>query len=289
MGVAQTGPRSLLAGTDAGSSAGYRRPAGSVASQLPLDAIAVSSAPLILFVAHSDSVVGDMAAELHRAEYRTKIVAPENVAILQALSLCPDLVVLSLDALGTAGMATLHRLHRLLPLLPVVLMSADADEPNLVEGLAAGADDFLSCSISPVQLVARVRAVLRRSVRLHRHQPVLEAGPLVIDARARRAEVFGVDTRLTQTEFNLLVFMMRHPRQVLRRAVLLEQVWGYTFGDASTVTVHVRRLRTKVEPDPANPIAIRTVWGVGYLFDPAGPPAWSHFDPDVPRRKSSSG
>ncbi len=116
--------------------------------------------------------------------------------------------------------------------------------------------------------------MLRRSLRLQRRQPLLQAGPLVVDESSRRAGVFGIDARLTQTEFNLLVFMMRHPRRVLRRDLLLEWVWGYSFGDPSTVTVHVRRLRAKVEPDPANPTAIKTVWGAGYLFDPVGPLAW---------------
>lgn len=260
-----------------------------IRSPRAVGAAAEDSAPVIVVVARADPVVAEIVAELQRAEYLPEIVAPETLEVYRALSLCPDLIVLDLDALGATGMEVLHSIHRLFPLLPVLLMSADTDETKLVQALAAGADDLLSRPISPVAMVARVGAVLRRSLPLQRRRPVLSAGPLVVDERSRRAEVFGIDTRLTQTEFNLLVFMMRNARRVLPRDVLLERVWGYRFGEPSTVTVHVRRLRTKLEPDPANPIAIKTVWGAGYLFDPAGPPGWPRFDPNIRRPRASPG
>lgn len=187
-----------------------------------------------------------------------------------------DLVVLNLDALGPAGFPTLFRLRREFPHLPVVLVQRNAGELERIRGLAAGADDFLPWPTSPVELTARVRAVLRRTLDSGGAEPktVVVAGPLWLDQAMRRVEVGGVAVPLTLREFDLLAYLMRHPRQALRREALLASVWGYTFGDSSTVTVHVRRLRTKIEPQPSRPTAIRTVWGIGYLFDPAGPSAW---------------
>ncbi|MGI8682677.1 MAG: response regulator transcription factor [Mycobacteriales bacterium] len=235
-------------------------------------------APLVALVDHGDPVVREMSGRLKLAGHTAVLVAPQTAAaaVARIVELSPDLVVLNCQAVGPGGLSVVRRLRQLLPLMPVVLVSPRADEAERISGLAAGADDFLPWPTSPVELVARVRAVLRRTQgqRASRPVPVLVAGPLVVDETRRRVEVFGEEAHLTLREFELLVFLMRHPEQPLRREVLLEQVWGYSFGEPSTVTVHIRRLRTKVEPDPGRPTAIRTAWGIGYLFDPAGPGAW---------------
>jgi DNA-binding response OmpR family regulator len=138
-------------------------------------------------------------------------------------------------------------------------------------GLEIGADDYMAKPFSPRELVARIKSVLRRAHGLL--APIeqvqsLRAGELIVEVPARSVTLNGEAVTLTVREFDLLVFLMSHERQVFTREELLERVWGYTFGDKSTVTVHVRRLREKIEPDPSNPRHLATVWGVGYRFDP---------------------
>lgn len=230
-------------------------------------------APVVALVDHGYLMMREMASHVQRAGYLVELVRPGPAPLARVSELRPDLVVLNLDGLGTGGLGMVHRLRQVLPGVPVVLVSPHADEAARIQGLAAGADDFLPLPTSPVELAARVRAVLRRT--FVNRSPVLTAGPLVADELRRRVEIFGAEVRLTLREFDLLGYLMRHPQQALRRERLLRDVWGYSFGDASTVTVHVRRLRSKVEPDPSHPTAIRTVWGVGYLFDPVGTESWS--------------
>lgn len=233
---------------------------------------------MVVLVDHS-AVSGLLAAATHliSAGYVVATLRPgSGEEARRTTALRADLVVLNLDALGTAGFATMARLQRAAPQLPVVLVQHNAGELERIRGLAAGADDVLPWPISPVELTARVRAVLRRTLPARRAQApsLLRAGPLLLDEAERRVEVAAVPVQLTLREFELLAYLMRHPRQALRRQALLEAVWGYTFGDTSTVTVHIRRVRAKLEPQPSRPTAIRTVWGVGYLFDPLGPTNW---------------
>jgi DNA-binding response OmpR family regulator len=151
----------------------------------------------------------------------------------------------------------------------IIILSAAGEETDRLVGLELGADDYVAKPFSPRELAARVRTVLRR-VQPQPAQAVddrpLEAGDLELDPRSRTLSVAGAPVLLTVREFDLLLYLMRHPNQAFRREVLLEQVWGYTFGDTSTVTVHVRRLREKIEQDPASPRHVETVWGVGYRF-----------------------
>ncbi len=229
--------------------------------------------PVVVLVDHGELMIREMAAHVQRAGHLVELVRPDPVPLARVSELRPDLVVLNLDALGAGGLGMVPRLRSLLPRVPVVLVSRHADESVRIRGLAAGADDFLPLPTSPVELAARVRAVLRRTF-VDRGR-VLTAGPLVADELRRRVEIFGAEVRLTMREFDVLVYLMRRPQHALRREQLLQDVWGYTFGDASTVTVHMRRLRSKVELDPSRPTAIRTVRGVGYLFDPGGTAFWS--------------
>src|SRR4029077_21206115 len=156
---------------------------------------------------------------------------------------------------------------RALAPVPVIMLTARGEENDRVIGLDVGADDYVTKPFSPRELMARVRSVLRRS----EAEPtvvggVLRAGDLVVAPAARVAELRGERLELTQREFEMLAFLMRHPHRAFRREELLAEVWGYTYGDTSTVTVHVRRLREKIETDPSTPRLIETVWGVGYRF-----------------------
>ena len=182
----------------------------------------------------------------------------------------PDLVVLDLMMPGIDGIEVCRRLHHRLPGLPVIMLTALGEEADRVLGLEVGADDYLTKPFSPRELVLRIHSVLRRTA------PV--AGPpspamigdsgLTLDTARRLADLDGVPLALTVREFDLLTFLLTHPGRAWSRAELLDRVWGWQFGDQSTVTVHVRRLREKIETDPAEPRRILTVWGIGYRYEP---------------------
>jgi DNA-binding response OmpR family regulator len=151
----------------------------------------------------------------------------------------------------------------------VILLTARGEESDRVVGLRLGADDYVVKPFSPAELVARVDAVLRRVDPPSDGVARLELGDIAIDPAARRVLVRGAEVALTQREFDVLLHMARHPHQVFSREQLMEAVWQYSFyTDTSTVTVHIRRLRAKLELDPARPRHLQTVWGVGYRFAP---------------------
>jgi DNA-binding response OmpR family regulator len=153
------------------------------------------------------------------------------------------------------------------------MLTAKGDVDDRVTGLEVGADDYVTKPFSPRELTARVGAVLRRAAAAatdDRQPAILEAGRLRMDTASRECWTSGVPVQLTTKEFDLLAFLLRSPHRAWRREELLEQVWGWTFGDTSTVTVHIRRLREKVEQDPASPRHLQTVWGVGYRFEVNG-------------------
>ncbi|HEY2765590.1 MAG TPA: response regulator transcription factor [Pseudonocardiaceae bacterium] len=184
----------------------------------------------------------------------------------------PDLVVLDLMLPGIDGLEMYRRL-RARSEVPVVMLTALGEEADRISGLQLGADDYVTKPFSPAELALRVMSVLRRS---RATRPVVAAealtdGELAVDVAGRRASRDGAEMALTGREFDLLLFLLRHRGQAFTRAQLLDRVWGWSFGDHSTVTVHVRRLREKIEADPARPVRIATVWGVGYRYDGAGP------------------
>jgi DNA-binding response OmpR family regulator len=150
------------------------------------------------------------------------------------------------------------------------MLTALGEETDRLAGLEIGADDYVTKPFSPREVVLRAQAVLRRSrsAQVPQAAGVLRDGDLLVDLRAHEVTRAGRELVLTAREFDLLAFLLQHPRQAFTRAQLLELVWGWSFGDASTVTVHVRRLREKVEPDPARPVRIVTVPRVGYRLDP---------------------
>jgi two-component system response regulator VicR len=153
--------------------------------------------------------------------------------------------------------------------VPIIFLTARKDEQDRLDGFAFGGDDYLTKPFSPRELMARVKAVLRRSVVgvLGTEDPI-QVHRLRLDPRSRTVTIGGQTVSLTAKEFDLLWFLARHPQQVFSRSQLLDNVWGFEFyGDESTVTVHVRRLREKIEPDPTKPTYIQTVWGIGYKFE----------------------
>ncbi len=200
---------------------------------------------------------------------------PQALSLLQQSQ--PDLIVLDIMLPGVDGFSITRRLRgasddyslRADDDIPIILLTARGNEVDRVAGLELGADDYVTKPFSPRELVARVKTVLRRtSPQENESENPLEYAGLLVDPRSRSVSVHGKAVSLTAKEFDLLWFLLRHPRQVFKREQLLNNVWGYEFyGDESTVTVHVRRLREKLEPNPSKPIYVQTVWGVGYKFE----------------------
>ncbi len=202
------------------------------------------------------------------------IEAAEGPAALRLVATRPvDIIVLDLMLPGMDGQ-TVCREIRASSAVPIIMLTALGEEDDRLAGFAAGADDYVTKPFSPREVVVRVAAVLRRAEAVSvpamvREDGVIHSAGLTIQPALRRVARGDVPLDLTAKEFDLLVFLARHPNQVFTRQQVLDAVWGYDFfGDASTVTVHIRRLREKVEHDPAEPTHLKTVWGVGYKFEP---------------------
>jgi len=180
----------------------------------------------------------------------------------------PELVVLDVMLPGTDGLE-LCRWIRSRSDLPVIMLTARGEEADRIVGLELGADDYVTKPFSPRELAARVRTVLRRSGAVPAPTARLAFADLVLDSTSREVTKAGTVLTLTAREFDLLWFLASHPRHVFSRDQLMDRVWGYAAAlDTGTVTVHVRRLREKIETDPARPTHLQTIWGVGYRFDP---------------------
>ncbi|GAA4617546.1 response regulator transcription factor [Saccharopolyspora hordei] len=222
-----------------------------------------------ILVVDDDPAVRDVVRRyLERSGYRVDLAADGETALRSFAASAPDLVVLDLMLPGIGGLEVCRR-FRADGAVPVVMLTALGEESDRVLGLELGADDYVVKPFSPRELVLRVGSVLRRA----RAAPPpasesLRDGALRVDVGARRCTLDGTELSLTSREFDLLVYLLRNPGRAFSRAELLEAVWGWSFGDHSTVTVHMRRLREKIEPDPARPQRIITVWGVGYRYDP---------------------
>jgi DNA-binding response OmpR family regulator len=223
----------------------------------------------VMVVDDDDTVASVVVSYLHRAGHSTRRLG-DGAAVLDAVAAQqPDLLVLDLMLPGVDGLEICRRVRAEWPRLPVVMLTALAEPDDRIAGLELGADDYVTKPFSPRELVLRVESVLRRSAELSTSGPsrVLSAGAITVDTAARRASRDGAPLALTVREFDLLAFLMSHPGQAFTREQLMKQVWGWTFGDQSTVTVHVRRVREKVEADPTKPTLIQTVWGVGYRLE----------------------
>lgn len=228
----------------------------------------VPAALRVLVVDDDPTVAEVVAGYLERGGYTVDRAEDGPGALERARVFRPDLVVLDLMLPGMDGLEVCRRLRAKGP-VPVIMLTARGDEDDRILGLEVGADDYVTKPFSPRELVLRVESVLRRShaARAPEGVAALAAAGLWVDPAARRAMKGGVELALTLREFDLLAFLMRHPGQAFGREELMREVWGWEFGDLSTVTVHVRRLRGKVEDDPARPRLIQTVWGLGYRLD----------------------
>ena len=231
-----------------------------------------------VLVVDDDPTVAEVVLEyLRREGFTAEHAGDGERALACAAAVPPDLVVLDLMLPGISGLEVCRRLRAERSTLPVVMLTARGEEGDRIIGLEVGADDYVVKPFSPRELALRVRSVLRRTEPLAPAPPaVLTDADLQVDTRARTVRRGDHDVALTVREFDLLAHVMTHPGVALSRAQLIREVWGWDFGDESTVTVHVRRLREKVEDDPAEPVRLVTVWGVGYRWDPtpavAAPP-----------------
>jgi two-component system, OmpR family, response regulator ResD len=224
----------------------------------------------ILVVDDDPTVTEVLTRYLERDGYEVQSVGDGLAAVEAAKKWHPELVVLDLMLPGLDGLEVYRRIRDLQ--LAIIMLTARGDEEDRVVGLELGADDYVAKPFSPRELTLRVRSVLRRIGAIPDHA-ISERGPLrarglELSLRSRQAWRAGQPLKLTALEFDLLSYLMSHPGQVFSREDLLQGVWGFTFGDTSTVTVHVRRLREKVEDNPSVPVHIQTVWGSGYRFDP---------------------
>src|SRR5262245_11292297 len=220
-----------------------------------------------ILVVDDEPIVRDVVVRYLRHEgYHTLEAGDGDQARRAILDSDPSLVVLDVMLPGTDGLA-LCRWIRGRSELPVIMLTARGEEADRIVGLELGADDYVAKPFSPRELVARVRTVLRRSRAPAPAEGRLVAAGLEVDARAREVTKDGRPVRLTAREFDLLWFLASHPRQVFSRDQLMDRVWGHEPAfDTGTVTVHIRRLREKVEEDPSRPAHLQTVWGVGYRW-----------------------
>ena len=205
---------------------------------------------------------------LDREGYKTLEAADGNRARELLEGDNPDLVVLDVMLPGADGLE-LCRWIRSRSRLPVIMLTARGEESDRIVGLELGADDYVTKPFSPRELAARVRSVLRRSTAVTPSDEKLAFGDVELERETREARKAGARIRLTAKEFDLLWFLASHPRRVFSREDLMRRVWGYSAAlDTGTVTVHVRRLREKIEEQPSHPRHLETVWGVGYRFSP---------------------
>jgi DNA-binding response OmpR family regulator len=224
----------------------------------------------VLVVDDEPTIAEVVARYLNRAGYATRVAANGREALDAAASQRPDLVVLDLMLPGIDGLEVMRRLRdQDRGRVAVILLTAKGEESDRVIGLRLGADDYVVKPFSPAELVARVDAVLRRFDTSKSQEPPIELSDMTIDPTARQVFVRGQEVQLTHREFDVLLYLARHPGQAFSRNQLMDAIWQYSFyTDTSTVTVHIRRLRSKIEADPAQPRHIQTVWGVGYRFQP---------------------
>ena len=221
-----------------------------------------------VLVVDDDATVREVVLSYLRAEgYDVSEAADGETALSMVGHERPDLVVLDVMLPGVDGLEVIRRI-RSGGDLPVIMLTALGSEEDRVVGLELGADDYLTKPFSPRELVLRIGSVLRRAGEsTSPDMEVLEDGGLRIDGPRRQVTLDGVPLSLTMREFDLLRFFVGHPGVAFTRVELLEKVWGWSFGDQSTVTVHVRRLREKVEKNPTSPSRLQTVWGVGYRWE----------------------
>ena len=226
----------------------------------------------IAIIEDEPSIAEVTSLYLKRAGYQVVHYADGLAAQAALDAQMPDLIVMDVMLPGMDGFALTRHLRDRSD-VPIILLTSRREEIDRIAGLELGADDYVVKPFSPQELVSRVRAVLRRAQRdepaANPDQSTLTFAELTINPQTRIVTLAGKEITLTAKEFDMLYWMARHPRQVFSRDQLLENIWGMSeYIDPSTVTVHIRRLREKIEPDPATPRHLQTVWGVGYKFEP---------------------
>jgi DNA-binding response OmpR family regulator len=234
--------------------------------------IETPATPKRILVVDDESSIRDVLTRyLEREGYRVEVAADGPAALYATTQIAPDLIVLDLMLPGLDGLEVCQRL-RAVSMVPIIMLTARDEEADKVRGFTTGADDYITKPFSPAELVLRIKAVLRRVeaaiAPIQAQSDLLRFGSLTIAPAYRRVEVAGRVIDLSAREFDLLLYLASHPGQVFTRNQLLQQVWDFDYyGDSSTVTVHISRLREKLEPDPTHPSYIKTVWGVGYKFE----------------------
>ena len=221
----------------------------------------------VLVVEDEESYSDALAYMLRKEGYEVAIAADGNVAIAEFERNGADIVLLDLMLPGLPGTEVCRQIRQTSN-VPVIMVSAKDDEVDKVVGLELGADDYVTKPYSSRELVARIRAVLRRGAEPDLAPDTLEAGPVRMDVERHVVTVEGVEQRLPLKEFELLEMFLRNPGRVLTRGQLIDRVWGSDYvGDTKTLDVHVKRLRAKLEPDPSEPKYLVTVRGLGYKLD----------------------
>jgi DNA-binding response OmpR family regulator len=223
-----------------------------------------------ILVVEDEPMVAEVVQKYLRRDGHAVQVVHDGASALDAWAkFQPDLIVLDLMLPGLDGMEVCRRV-RARSDTPIIMLTAKSEEVDKIVGLQVGADDYVTKPFSPRELAARVQAVLRRPARqASLDGDAIRHGDLRINPRTRTVEDGRGEIAVTAREFDLLLHLAKRPGQVFTREQLLDAVWDFEFaGDESTVTVHVRRLRAKIESDPSRPRHIKTVWGVGYKFEP---------------------
>ena len=225
----------------------------------------------VLVVEDDSTVSGVLSAYLRKAGFEPRVAADGPTALQEWRQWLPDVVILDVMLPGLSGLEVLARRRADDDVAAVIILSARGEEDDRLLGLEMGADDYMVKPFSPRESVLRVQALLRRAERLGSASMLprtVVSGGLTIDLGARTALRDGEPLALTHREFDLLAHLATHPGEAFTKEQLMRRVWGWDFGDTSTVTVHVRRLREKVERDPSDPRLVVTVRGTGYRFDP---------------------
>lgn len=223
-----------------------------------------------ILVIDDDPTVSEIVGRyLAAAGFTVALAADGQAGLTQAEILRPDLVILDRMLPLLDGIEVCRRIKGEWA-IPVIMLTALGQEHDRIDGLEAGADDYLAKPFSPRELVLRVQSVLRRSAPAPAPAAPVVLGAFSVNLAAHEVRMHGERLSLTAREFDLLAHLVAHPNTALSREQLLKSVWGWDFGDLSTVTVHVRRLREKIEADSTNPQLLKTVWGVGYRFEPTG-------------------
>lgn len=234
-------------------------------TQLPGDSPELADRRVL--VIEDDAMVSEVVhTYLRAAGYLVDVAGDAFSGLAAVAETSPDLVVLDRMLPGVDGAEVCRRI-RAESAVPIVMLTALGSEEDRIDGLEAGADDYVVKPFSPRELVLRVNSVLRRSLPEFAREAPFDLGPFHLDPSARIVSRDGVPLELSVREFDLFAFFLKHPRQTFDRPTLLRSVWGWEIGDLSTVTVTTRRLREKIEEDPGKPAVLVTVWGVGYRLE----------------------